>query len=280
MPGDCFTAANLSIDYIFSHQGQAQQAKVDYDYLFGKEGLPGSGWLRSFYPQSRGELYFMLDQGYATGDGTIEPSFSHWPKWNQSDAGERLRSFNLAVQAHGWKGLGLWNRMSSPVYAATAANWSKFANISYWKIDGPDGKCTASDAAKAVFPDLIIEHGYCPVSGCPLNDPDGTGTYSLATAKRVMGTLGCSDVFRSYDTTPTLSIGTTLSRLTSILQVANTSLPPGKSDAMLNGDAESLVSASLGCLIGVMRAPVGRFAHPRIRAICAYRALALPPSHA
>jgi hypothetical protein len=94
------------------------------------------------------------------------------------------------------------------------------------------------------------------VAGCPLNDPGGTGTYSLATAKKVMGTLGCSDVFRSYDTTPTLSISTTLSRLSSILFVANTSLPPGKNDALLNGDAESLVSASLGCLIGVMRAPV------------------------
>ena len=94
------------------------------------------------------------------------------------------------------------------------------------------------------------------MSGCPLNDPEGTATYSLATAKKVMGTLGCSDVFRSYDTTPTLSIGTTLSRLSSILQVANTSLPPGNNTALLNGDAESLVTASLGCLIGVMRSPV------------------------
>ena len=27
----------------------------------------GSGWLDSFYPQSRGELYFMLDQGCVYG---------------------------------------------------------------------------------------------------------------------------------------------------------------------------------------------------------------------
>ena len=164
MPGDCFAATNLTIDYIFSHQGQAQQSKVDSDYLFGKDGLAGSGWLRSFYPQSRGELYFLLDQGYATGDDKIEPSISHWPQWNQSDPGERLRSFNTAVQAHGWKGLGLWNRIqgsaAGEAYAATAASWSKHANITYWKIDGPDGDCKASNAAKAVFPELIIEHGY------------------------------------------------------------------------------------------------------------------------
>jgi hypothetical protein len=173
MPGDCFPAANLTIDYIFSHQGEAQQSKVDSDYLFGSDGLPGSGWLRSFYPQSRGELYFMLDQGYATGNAKIEPSFSHWPQWNQSDPGERLRSFNLAVQAHGWKGLGLWNRIpsSGTAYAATAANWSKYANISYWKIDGPDGDCKASDAAKTVFPELIIEHGYVSRLPLPTNIP-------------------------------------------------------------------------------------------------------------
>lgn len=126
----------------------------------------------------------------------------------------------------------------------------------YWKIDGPDLDCACSKAAKEVFPSLMVEHGFCPVTGCPLNDPHGEKVYTSAAAQQVMHTLGCSDVFRSYDTVPTLSTPTTLSRLSTILHVANTSLPPGSNQAMLNGDAESLVTASLGCALGVMRSPL------------------------
>ena len=88
MSGDCLT--NLTVDYVFSHQGDnGQQQALDSDYLFGRPELPGSGWLKSFYPESRTELYFMLDQGYATGDGKIEPNPAHFPEWNQSDPGAR-----------------------------------------------------------------------------------------------------------------------------------------------------------------------------------------------
>ena len=79
MSGDCLN--NLTVDYVFSHQGNnGQQQALDSDYLFGKEGLPGSGWLKAFYPESRKELFFMLDQGYATGDGKIEPNPLHFPR--------------------------------------------------------------------------------------------------------------------------------------------------------------------------------------------------------
>lgn len=260
MAGDC--RRNLTIDYIFNSQFSEQQQSLCSDYLFGKPNLPGSGWLDAFYPQSRGELFFLLDQGYATGDDMIEPSPARFPQWNQSDPGQRLAAFQNAVKEKGWRGLGLWNRMSSPDYAVKAANWSKHAGITYWKIDGPDTDCKCSDAAKAVFPELIIEHGFCPVTGCPLNDPYGGKVYPPSSAQEVMQTLGCSDVFRSYDTVPTLSTPTTLSRLSTILNVAKVSLPKGGNDAMLNGDAESLVSNALGCAIGVMRAPVSGLRPP------------------
>jgi hypothetical protein len=55
-----------------------------------------------------------------------------------------------------------------------------------------------------------------------------------------------------------------LATRSSILTVANTSLPKGGRQSLLNGDAESLVSASLGCLIGVMRAPLTGL-RPKIR---------------
>lgn len=97
------------------------------------------------------------------------------------------------------------------------------------------------------------EHGHCPVTGCPLNDPMGGRVYPESSALAMMPSLACSDVTRSYDTAPTLSVPTILSRLTRILSVANQSLPPGKTAAMLNGDADTYVIAALGCLIGTMR---------------------------
>merc|ERR1712100_685298 len=72
----------------------------------------------------------------------------------------------------------------------------------------------------------------------------------------MLSVLACSDVVRSYDTVPTLSIPTTLSRLSAILYAANASLPAGNNAALLNGDAESYVSNALGCAIGPMRSPV------------------------
>lgn len=253
MPGD--GAVNLTVDWIFNHQGKYQDAALNSSYVFGKKNLLGSGWARDFFPKSRSDLFFMLDEGYALNQKTIEINKERFPDFNQTDPAERLKSFQNAIKSRGWRGLGLWNRVTSPADAAKFANWSKFAGVMYWKIDGPDDDCSCQQAAKKVFPQLIVEHGKCPVNGCPLNNPDGSGVYDDGAAKAMMGVLGCSDVVRSYDTVPTLSIPTTLSRLSAILKMANSSLPPGNNTAMLNGDAEGYVTNSLGCIIGPMRSP-------------------------
>jgi hypothetical protein len=172
MPG--IGAQNLTIDWIFKHQGGYQQAVLNSTFIFGADGVTGSGWARDFYPQSRGELYFMLDQGYATGDSSIEINTKHFPEFNSSDPAQNLIMFQKKIQALGWRGLGLWNRVTKPADAAKYASWSKAANITYWKIDGPDLSCACQQAAQEVFPELVIEHGFCPVSGCPLNNPTGS----------------------------------------------------------------------------------------------------------
>ena len=142
----------------------------------------------------------MLDQGYATGDGKIEPNPLHFPRKitilcrvdcasrlaylksvkqsGTSDPGERLISFQAAVKAEGWRGSGLESH-ERPGVRCGGAQWSKAAGITYWKIDGPDMNCACSNAAKKVFPELIIEHGSCPVAGCPLNDPSGGKVYGI-----------------------------------------------------------------------------------------------------
>jgi hypothetical protein len=254
MPGA--GADNLTVDWIFDHQGEAQEAALNSSYVFGEDGLLGSGWARDFYKASRKELYFLLDQGYGVADPSIDVRTDRFPEFDGLDSAGRLAHFQQKIQALGWRGLGLWNRVENSNDAAKYAQWCKSANITYWKIDGPDLDCACSSAAKAVFPELIIEHGFCPVSGCPMNNPDGSGIYDDDAAKKMMKPLGCSDVVRSYDTVPTLSIATTLSRLSTIMRVANTSLPEGSNTALLNGDAESYVTNALGCAIGPMRAPL------------------------
>ena len=258
MPG-C-GASNLTVDWICSHQhSHGQWQALDMDHVFGNKSVIGSGWATKFYPQSRGELYFVLDEGYATAESGIELNPVHFPEFGgkSSDPAQRLARFQEAVQQLGWRGLGLWTRMSKASDAAKYAKWCKEANITYWKIDGPDLDCSCQRAAQKVFPELVIEHGHCPKDiGCPLNNPSGSGEYDPSNAKEQMSTLGCSDVLRSYDTVPTLSIVTTLSRLSTIMSVANHSLPPGTNKALLNGDAESYVTNSLGCNVAAMRSPV------------------------
>ena len=135
---------NLTVDWIYAHQGGFQQSALDYDHVFGNESVVGSGWARDFFPLARGELFFVLDQGYATGNDSIEPSPAHFPQFGNasSDPAARLTRFQRRIQQLGWRGLGLWTRVEKPSDAARYALWSKAANITYWKIDGPDGDCS------------------------------------------------------------------------------------------------------------------------------------------
>ena len=97
MPGDGWTSENLTVDWIFQHQGSYQEATLNSNYLFGKPGLLGSGWVRDFFPQSRAELYFMLDEGYATDIKGIEVNPKNFPEFNQSDPSDRLVAFQHKV---------------------------------------------------------------------------------------------------------------------------------------------------------------------------------------
>ena len=52
---------SCSRQYIYQHQGGYQDAELNSTNVFGAPGHVGSGWL-DFYPESRGELFFMLDE--------------------------------------------------------------------------------------------------------------------------------------------------------------------------------------------------------------------------
>jgi hypothetical protein len=53
----------------------------------------------------------MLDEGYATGIDSIQLSPGQFPEYNTTDPAEGLMLLNKAMQAVGWRGVGLWNRM-------------------------------------------------------------------------------------------------------------------------------------------------------------------------
>lgn len=131
MPGDGWTPENLTVDWIYQHQGGTQGACLSSDYVFGKEGeqsvsfpprdvvlptptaliyhigvytcsfqftgLLGSNWSSHFYPLSRGELYFMLDEGYSTEISSIEVSPKQFPQFNHSSPASALAEFQRAM---------------------------------------------------------------------------------------------------------------------------------------------------------------------------------------
>ncbi len=89
------------------------------NFLLGK-----SGWAKKMFPQIRGDLYLLLDDGWDIPRILIRvqnpiKNISHenlssfmldaskWPSFTGKPA-QQLAELNTAIQAEGWKGIGLW----------------------------------------------------------------------------------------------------------------------------------------------------------------------------
>jgi hypothetical protein len=59
-----------------------------------------------------------------------------FPKYAHLDAKDRIKQMNKDIRALGWRELGLWVR-GDPTRedALKLVKWSKYASITYWKID-------------------------------------------------------------------------------------------------------------------------------------------------
>ncbi len=119
--------------------------------LFGSGPL--QNWL-GFFPEVRGDLIFLLDDAYDfplggghhhLARGSVELDAGRFPSLTGTPA-ERLTKLNTALQAKGWRGLGLWicnsrNRLpgqeniGSDDYWAERLRWSQQAGVLYWKVD-------------------------------------------------------------------------------------------------------------------------------------------------
>ncbi len=244
--------------------------------LFGEDGF------LQLYPEIRSDLYFMLDDGwdvpYGAGDtishkvfGSLELNEQRFPSV-KGNPQERLSELNNRVKAAGWKGLGIWiaaqratNDYEKPFsdvdkeYWETRIRWSKFADIRYWKVDwgsqtqNNNFRKFLTDAAKTLYPELVIEHATCmiPVNGTEEQAVAGK-ICRFADDKKICAlaesVAGFSQVFRTYDYLPALAAATTLDRVARLLPVA---------EGYLNCEDEVYLGAAMGCQLGIMRSKYG-----------------------
>lgn len=241
--------------------------EVNYENIFNAK----DGWATTYLPKGRSDMYFLIDHGWQTKDKNkriegAEPFFSlqidenDFPEYANTKPEEALRLFNEEIQSYGWKGLGIWVRGDIPYDAArTFVEWSKYAGIKYWKIDGGDiDEFNSFKAKNEIFPELVLEYVTPAGNMNPNWDKPGLSEYPSIYATdsihraNTLRVLQNSDVFRTYDASPQLMSTTTLRRTHDLLKLASNN---PKYISTLNLQDDCNAAAALGCLVASKRHP-------------------------
>ncbi len=252
-------------------KGVSNRDYLDENALFNEQ----NGLVHAF-PECRKDLYFILDDGwdvfYSKNTKESYPFASHILKKDRflhfhGKPQEKLKQLVDKILSYGWKGVGIWvcaqgyekaysysvKRLKS--FFKKRLLWSKYANISYWKVDwgvyGNDWsfRKMLTALAKQIYPELIIENTLCIP---PVNGFNGDEELSLQyqfpwnqnMKKYIDKVCKISEVFRSYDVTEELSTTTTLARLCYLLKQNN---------SIINCEDEVYLGAILGCSLGIER---------------------------
>ncbi len=243
--------------------------ELSYNHLFN----PDDGWVSNYLPRGRSDWFFLIDHGWQTkieSERTLpgaKPFFSlqidprDFPQYANPKPQESLRLFNEEIKNNGWKGLGIWTKGTiDSVTAHTMVEWSKYAGVEYWKIDGGGIQNFWSYKIKQeIFPELALE--YVTGAGGNLNpgwdNPDlkeypSVYDHGGSKQKDMLRVLQNTDAFRTYDATPILMSVTTLRRTHDILKQTY-----GKPEyiAILNLQDDCNAAAGLGCLVASKRHP-------------------------
>jgi hypothetical protein len=216
--------------------------------LFGKDG-----WVNSFFPKIRKDLFLLLDDGWQVGGtATFELDTLKFPSFAGTFE-NRLQKLNYAIESAGWRSTALWCRNTPGGDAdQRLENRSEAAAIKYWKVDIGDPAFNLVRLRDAAHIPLTLEHvhGELPLNG----DWRKGGRFGIQSrdSKR-MEILRHTDVYRTYDVTSILSLPTTLDRVAEMLKGAE-----GDSEmhGLLNVEDEVYVAAALGCTMGIMRHPL------------------------
>lgn len=227
---------------------QRARAAMNEQNMFGPRG-----WARTFYPSVRKDLFIVFDDGlFRDGMASFIVDDRKFPSLT-GEPRERLRKLNEMTRALGWRGAALWCR-GTPGGAKDEelVRWSQYAGITYWKVDGGDNQFHLIDVAKRLHPDLLLEHiqGLGPFNG-PLDSASGRYGTLRWTSHQAQCLLR-SDVLRSYDVSPALSLPTTLDRAAQLLALSGDRWVRG----LINVEDEVYLAATLGCAMGVMRHPM------------------------
>jgi hypothetical protein len=241
--------------------------EVNYHTIFNEE----DGWATTYLRNGRSDYIFLIDHGWQTKEPSERiaggPAFFNlvadprdFKEYADLEPKERLRVFNEEIKALGWHSLGLWTRGNvTAEQARTFVEWSKYADIRYWKIDGGDTAAFNSFKAKEeIYPELILE--YVTGAGGNINPkwdqdlPSYPSVYDVGGSqqKNMLRVLQYTDTFRTYDASPLLMSVTTLRRTHDILK--QTQQQP-KYRGILNVQDDCNTAIGLGVLVASKRHP-------------------------
>ncbi|MDP0492553.1 MAG: hypothetical protein Q7Q71_16020 [Verrucomicrobiota bacterium JB023] len=247
---------------------QAAREELTYQTVFDAK----EGWATSYLPRGREDYIFLIDHGWQTKQEEERiaggPAFFNmitdprdFPPYAELHPKERLKQFNEDIKALGWNSLGLWVRGNiTEEQARTFVEWSRYAGITYWKIDGGNdgGNYFSTRAKEELYPELMLE--YITGAGGNINPKwneelssypsvyDFGGKLRNAMLEMVQNT----DVFRTYDASPLLMSSTTLRRTHDILKQTQ---QQSKYRAVLNVQDDCNVAVGLGVLVASKRHP-------------------------
>lgn len=241
--------------------------ELTYEHVFNDK----DGWASTYLPDSRSDMYFLIDHGWQTKDKEkriegAQPFFSlqidenDFPEFAETKPEEALRLFNEEIQSYGWKGLGIWVRGNiTENVARKFVEWSKYAGIKYWKIDGGDiDEFYSYKVKQDAFPELVLEYvtpaGNLNPNWDKANLSEYPSLYEVDSIHKAntLRVLQNSDVFRTYDASPQLMTTTTLRRAHDLLKLASDN---PKYVATLNLQDDCNAAAALGCLVASKRHP-------------------------
>lgn len=251
--------------------------------MLNEETVFGEGGLIHQFPEIRDRLIFLLDDGWdvpygltnnANGDfGSLIVNEARFP-FCIGEPRERLKILSDRIKSHGWKGAGIWICASGKgekndsifsmeereKYWRERLAWSQYAQIAYWKVDwgvlcwDVAFRRQLNQWKDEIYPELIIEHANpcAPLSGIDRNShsPDESGRFGDwgKAPQTVCRLADFSDVIRTYDVSPTLSVPTTLDRVQYLLRAGTAT----GSQAYMNAEDEAYICAALSLEIGVM----------------------------
>lgn len=244
------------------YSNSAARDQLNEETTFGDKGMAVL-----MLPRTRSDYYFLIDHGWQDKHIQENTFFTgildtlDYPRYAGLEPRDRLKRMNLDIQALGWKGLGLWFRGNpGRDHLRKLVEWSRYAGIEYWKIDGGDTEHFYASALKEeIYPALWLEQ----ISGAgPVNPgwekpgaDDYPSVYARDSARKQasLQILKYTDVFRTYDAAPLLVSTTTMQRVHDLL-VLSAGNPSYR--ALLNIQDDCNVAAALGLVVAVKRHPM------------------------